>query len=489
MSAPTMTRPPTRRVSTAAAAASNGWRRNYGRALAVIDAGLLLAAVTVAMWVRFGVGDPDKLSGISYPLLGLALAAGWWLSLLFCRAYESRFLGAGSEEYRRVFAASFRAVALVAIAAFSLHQPLARGFVAIAFPLGTALLLAGRYGARRLLWSGARGLWAERMLVVGDRQHVVDLIRSLHRDPASSVHVVGACLPGAADFLEIDGRAIRVVGSLTTVPHALAATNADTVAVTASPGITPDALRLLGWSLEGSDVALVVAPGLMNVAGPRISVRPVNGLPLLHVEQPEFTGVRRVLKDSIDRGLALCALAALSPVLLLIGLLVRVTSHGPALFRQTRVGRDGQTFSLYKFRSMCSDAESRLAGLMERNEGDGLLFKLRDDPRVTPVGRLLRRFSIDELPQLLNVVRGDMALVGPRPPLPDEVARYEAPVHRRLLVKPGITGLWQVSGRSQLAWDDYVRLDLQYVENWSITLDLLIMMKTVVAVLRRSGAY
>lgn len=465
------------------------WRGYYARAIAVIDIGLLLAAVALAQWIRFGVRDPGRLGGLSYPLLGAALAGGWWLALLLNRCYESRFLGAGPEEYRRVAAASFRLAAVVAMVSFALHLELARGFVAIAFPAGMALLLAGRYGARRLFWQGSRGLWAERMVVAGDREHVVDLVRSLHRDPHSSVQVVGACLPGRAEVLEVDGRKIPVVGSLTTIPEALRTVRADAVAVTASGGITPMAMRQLGWSLEGSDVDLVVAPALVNVAGPRISLRPVAGLPLMHVEQPEFRGVRRAVKESLDRGLALVALVLLSPALVAVGLLVRLTSRGPALFRQVRVGRDGQTFGLYKFRSMCVHAEEQLATLREHNEGAGLLFKLREDPRITPLGRLLRRFSIDELPQLLNVVRGQMALVGPRPPLPEEVARYDAPVRRRLLVKPGITGLWQVSGRSSLGWDDYVRLDLQYVENWSITLDLLIMVKTVAAVLRRSGAY
>jgi exopolysaccharide biosynthesis polyprenyl glycosylphosphotransferase len=249
------------------------------------------------------------------------------------------------------------------------------------------------------------------------------------------------------------------------------------------------ALRRLAWSLEGTGVDLVVAPTLTDVAGPRVHVRPVAGLPLLHVEAPEFTGGRQLLKGLVDRCAALAFLVLLTPLLAAIALAVRLDTPGPALFRQTRVGRHGRPFLLYKFRSMVGGAEHMRAALAQNNEQDGVLFKIRRDPRVTPVGRIIRRYSLDELPQLLNVLKGDMALVGPRPPLPAEVEQYGTDVHRRLLVKPGITGLWQVSGRSDLPWQDGVRLDLYYVENWSLTLDLMILWKTLFTVLRPQGAY
>jgi len=234
---------------------------------------------------------------------------------------------------------------------------------------------------------------------------------------------------------------------------------------------------------------MVVAPALTDIAGPRIHITPVAGLPLLHVEEPEFTGARKILKETQDRILAGLAVVFLAPLMLALALLIRLDSRGPALFRQTRVGRGGEEFCVYKFRSMHVDAEERLAALVGRNESDGVLFKMRDDPRVTRIGKLLRRYSLDELPQLLNVLRGNMALVGPRPPLPREVANYATDVHRRLLVKPGITGLWQVSGRSDLSWEQTVRLDLRYVENWTLALDALILVKTVRAVLSGGGAY
>jgi exopolysaccharide biosynthesis polyprenyl glycosylphosphotransferase len=254
--------------------------------------------------------------------------------------------------------------------------------------------------------------------------------------------------------------------------------------------VGPELLRRLAWALEGAGVDLLVAPALTDVAGPRVNVRPVSGLPLLQIAEPEFTGMRRLLKGAVDVTGSAVLLLLLAPAFLLLGLVVRFSSPGPVFFRQVRIGRDGKPFTMYKFRSMYADAEDRLAEVRALNDhgSDGVLFKLTDDPRVTPIGRLLRRYSLDEFPQLINVLRGQMSLVGPRPPLPTEVAQYERDVHRRLLVKPGMTGLWQVSGRADLSWEETVRLDLYYVENWSVALDAEILWKTARAVLKGAGA-
>lgn len=273
------------------------------------------------------------------------------------------------------------------------------------------------------------------------------------------------------------------------VVEVLAEVGADTVAVTAWSDVSQTDLRRLSWDLEGSGVTLLVAPRLTDISGPRIHIRPVAGLPLLNVEEPEFTGVRRIVKGGMDRLLALLAIIVLAPVLVAISIAVGLTSRGPVLFRQVRVGRHGKPFVIHKFRTMYVNAEEQRAEVEHLNESDGTLFKVREDPRVTTIGRHLRRFSLDELPQFIDVMLGRMSLVGPRPPLPTEVDRYASLVRRRLVVKPGITGLWQVSGRSDLSWDESVRLDLLYVENWSLALDIAIMLKTVLAVLRRHGAY
>ena len=263
----------------------------------------------------------------------------------------------------------------------------------------------------------------------------------------------------------------------------------EVVAIATDPELAGQLLRRLSWALEQRGIELIVSPGIIEVAGPRISVRPVAGLSLLHLERPSVSGGPHLMKAVFDRIVALGFIVLLAPLLIGLALAVRVSSPGPVLFRQQRVGRAGVEFTMLKFRSMYSDAEQRLGDLYALSDGNGVIFKMRDDPRMTPLGRWIRRFSLDELPQLFNVLRGDMSLVGPRPPLSEEVALYAADDSRRMLVKPGITGLWQVSGRSDLSWDESVRLDLRYVDNWSMTLDLLILWKTVRAVIYGAGAY
>jgi exopolysaccharide biosynthesis polyprenyl glycosylphosphotransferase len=237
------------------------------------------------------------------------------------------------------------------------------------------------------------------------------------------------------------------------------------------------------------DVDMVVAPGMMDVSGPRLEMRPVAGLPLIHVEKPRYHGAKRFGKTSFDLIFAIVALVLVSPLMLFAAAAVKLTSRGPVLYKSERMGLDGNPFPMLKFRSMVDEADRHSATLSGPNEGAGVLFKLRDDPRVTRVGRVMRKFSIDELPQFINVLRREMSVVGPRPPLRVEVESYENEVHRRLLVRPGVTGLWQVSGRSDLSWEDSVRLDLSYVENWSMVGDMLIIAKTLKAVVRGDGAY
>ncbi|MET4003012.1 exopolysaccharide biosynthesis polyprenyl glycosylphosphotransferase [Arthrobacter sp. UYCu511] len=248
-------------------------------------------------------------------------------------------------------------------------------------------------------------------------------------------------------------------------------------------------MRQLGWALSTSGTDLILAPALTDIAGPRIHTRPVAGLPLIHVTTPRLEGGKRVAKRLFDMSLSGILLLFFAPLMALVAVFIKGDSRGPVFFKQDRVGVLGEPFRMYKFRSMGVDAEARLPELQTDNDGSGLLFKLKSDPRVTRVGAILRRFSIDELPQLINVLNGEMSLVGPRPPLPAEVADYEDHVRRRLLVKPGLTGLWQVSGRSNLSWQDSVRLDLYYVENWSMTGDMVILIRTIRAVLQRDGAY
>jgi exopolysaccharide biosynthesis polyprenyl glycosylphosphotransferase len=464
------------------------WQRDYLRLVVLVDLAITLGSTLLALHIQFGNTD-HSVHGLSYALLSVLLVPVWIGSLVVARAYEARFLGTGADEFKRVSTASLRLMAVMAIVAYTFQLDLARGYVAVALPVGTALLLIGRYGQRRLLHARRRrGLSLRRAIAVGGVDGIYDLASQLEDFPYVGYSLVGACLPSPTEAFALPE--VPVLGSLTQVMRAVDEAGADSVIVTAGPGMSPAVLRRLSWEIEGTGISLIVAPALLDVAGPRISVRPVAGLPLLHVEEPELSGVRQVMKAVVEWVFATVAFLLALPFLVGLAVLVRLDSHGAPLFRQTRVGKAGREFTVYKLRTMRADAESLLDSLREHNDAsDGLLFKIKEDPRITRVGRYLRRFSLDELPQLWNVVRGDMALVGPRPPLPGEVAQYGPEVARRLLVRPGITGLWQVSGRSNLSWDDSVRLDLYYVENWSLALDAMIVWKTFFAIFRSDGAY
>jgi exopolysaccharide biosynthesis polyprenyl glycosylphosphotransferase len=449
------------------------WRSAHLTRLVILDGLVIWIALTTAAYSRRGVTSLSVAAsgGISYGVLVFATAAFWLLALSARGAYESRFYGTGPEEYKRVISATLVTFGTVAVISYAFKLQLPRSFVAVSLPMGLSLLLLGRYFARRwLIKRRHKGLSLHRVVAVGDNESVENLRAQLAREQQAGYNIVGSC-PSNGDIIA-----------------ALRASQADTLAVTASADMTSQRLREISWGLEGTNVALIVAPSLTDVAGPRITVHPVGGLPLLHVDEPQFTGWRRFLKSGIDRTGATLGLLILSPVLLCAALAVRLTSPGPALFRQRRTGVNGKDFLVFKFRTMYRDAEASLAELQSKNESDGLLFKIKVDPRVTRVGAFLRRTSIDELPQLLNVIAGQMSLVGPRP-LPVDDADFQGHVRRRMLVRPGITGLWQVSGRSDMLWDDAVRLDLYYVENWSITLDLMILARTVRTVIFGSGAY
>ncbi len=476
------------------AARRSTWLRRYRRGLVGIDLVCATAALLVSYLIRFGTSIATH---TAYDVLLVLLPFAWVAVIALNHGYEARFVGVGAAEFQRIFHSFLHVTALVAFASFVTHADLARGFVLVALPLALCFNGLARYIARKWLHNQrAHGKAMKSVLIVGDADAIKSFTTVLVRDRHAGMRVVGACVPSevVAETHTVETLSsvdVPLLGDVDSVVSAVRYSGADTVAVVSSGRIGPEKLRWISWQLEGSSTELVVSPGLIEVAGPRLHIQPVAGLPLLHVEEPELTGFRRVLKSGFDRGVAASALLVLSPIFVGLLLAVRFTSSGPALFRQTRVGRDGRTFTMLKFRSMYTDAEARLAAIKAHNDhGDeGVLFKMRDDPRVTSIGRLLRKFSLDELPQLINVVNGSMSLVGPRPPLPSEVARYEDHVHRRFLVKPGVTGLWQVSGRSNLAWDESVRLDLRYVENWSIAGDLQILWKTLFAVVRGTGAY
>jgi exopolysaccharide biosynthesis polyprenyl glycosylphosphotransferase len=461
----------------------SAWTRDYLREVALADLGCAVVGVFMAAQIRFGSNVTS-----TYLALSLALPVLWIGALWLAGAYDVRFIGTGSDEYRKVLNAGVSLTAAVAIFSYAVNLQVSRTYVVIALPSITLFDLVARYAMRkRLHWQRGHGKCLHSVLAVGHELAVADLVTELNRDKYHGLTVVGACVarPGVND--EVAG--VRVYGGLDDVTAAVKAFGIDTVAVTACPEMNGIRLRSLAWDLEKTGTDLCVSPALLDVAGPRTTIRQTAGLTLLHVDHPQLSGFRLVLKALFDRCAAAAALIMLAPVMGAIAAAIWLHDRGPVLFTQLRVGRDGHEFRIYKFRTMVVDAEQRKQELLANNDSDGVLFKIRKDPRVTAVGAHLRRLSLDELPQLFNIFLGDMSLVGPRPALPEEADKYAAHVRRRLVVKPGLTGLWQVSGRSDLSWEESVRLDLRYVENWSFALDLQILWKTTSVLVRRSGAY
>jgi exopolysaccharide biosynthesis polyprenyl glycosylphosphotransferase len=472
------------------------WERAHRRTSVAVDAAAAVFGALVGLAGRDAIfGDRVGLWGSPETVrLTLLVATLAWIGLLARNgAYATRFVGAGSEEYRAVTRAAVGLVALVALASFVLQLEFSRGVLLLSVPAMATTTLVGRYVLRRrLATQRVSGMHLRPTLVVGDARAALDVAHRIENDPATTgMHVAAICVSDVHDpvLATENTTGLAVLGTEAETLDVVDRLGVAAVAVASSPTMAGHALRRLGWALEQRDVDLLVAPGVVEVAGPRLTMRRAAGLPMLHVERPVQSGWRYNLKLLGDRVLGATALVLLSPVLLTVALLVRRDSPGPALFRQDRVGEGGRVFSMYKFRTMVVDAEARLAELEEQSEGNDVLFKMRRDPRITRIGEVLRRFSLDELPQLINVVRGEMSLVGPRPPLAAEVDRYESDAVRRLRVRPGMTGLWQVSGRSDLSWFDSVRLDLWYVDNWSLALDGQILLRTVQAVLRGRGAY
>ena len=472
------------RIERRAGKRPSSWTRDYLREVALADLGCAVVGVFMAAQVRFGSNVTPIYLGLS-----LALPVLWIAALWLAGAYDVRFIGTGSDEYRKVLNAGVSLTAAVAIFSYTVNLELSRAYVVIALPSVTVFDLLARFAMRKRLHARRmRGQCLHNVVAVGHELAVAALVTELGRDKYHGLTVVGACVvrPGECD--EVVG--VPVYGGLDDITAAVKAFDADTVAVTTCPEMDGIRLRSLAWELEKTGTDLCVSPALLDVAGPRTTIRPTAGLTLLHVDHPQLAGFRLVLKGLFDRCTAAAALVMLAPVMATLAAAIWLHDRGPALFTQTRVGKDGHSFRMYKFRTMVVDAEKRRDELLASNDSEGnVLFKLRRDPRVTAVGAHLRRLSLDELPQLFNIFLGHMSLVGPRPALPDEAEKYAEHVRRRLVVKPGLTGLWQVNGRSDLSWEESVRLDLRYVENWSFALDLQILWKTISALIHGSGAY
>lgn len=473
----------------AAVANSGSWRRQYAVVVVCADAAAMAVGWFASQGVVLGWSASVAGTNLAYSALGAAAVLAWSVVILAAGGYERRVLGVSTDEYRRVGSATVRFAALVAMVDFATRLDFSRRLVVLAVGSAALLTFAFRHALRVWLHrQRLKGRFTKGVVVVGSAGATTDLVLHLQRSPIAEMRVIGACVPNNGSTDGLEDLTVPVLGAPHEVWTAALTSGAETIAIADTATLSARAIQELAWHLKGHGIEVMVVPAITDVAGPRISFRMASGLPLIYLDEPHFGAFARLTKAVFDRTLALVALIVLLPFLLVIAVVIRLSSPGSALFKQERVGLDGKRFRMWKFRTMVADAEIRRDDLAHLNEHDGLLFKIRDDPRITKFGRHLRRWSLDELPQLWNILCGHMSVVGPRPPLPSEVEQYDVRVRRRLRVKPGLTGLWQVSGRSALSWEEGVRLDLDYIERWSLTTDLVIIAKTAKAVVLRHGA-
>ena len=480
------------------------WRVTYARTLLVGDLLVLIVAVFVAQVARFGLTElPAAVAAgvsLSYPMVGVAMAVVWWLSLQAHRTRSSTLIGHGSEEYRRVVVATFRAFAFLAIISLALKMDASRLYLATTLPLGLFGLLIERKIARVSLHRmRERGEALTDVLVIGGPRSAAQLAEWFDKHPAAGFRVGGVWVPDATDGELLAAHPLMAHPALRSVPvmssrvqfrTAINNAGAGTVVVTDTEHLGHEMLGELVWTLEGTGIDLLLSPNVLGVVSSRLSLHDISSMPMLEVAEPQYAGASRLGKTLFDRIGAAMLILLFSPILIVTALAVKLTSPGPVFYKQTRVGLHGRDFGMIKFRSMRVGADAELEALLAA-EGKTLaeLPKLTRDPRVTAVGAFIRRFSIDELPQLFNVVKGDMSLVGPRPQRHFEVEQYDHVATRRLTVRPGMTGLWQVSGRSDLPYEEAIRLDVHYVANWSMMSDIIILWRTARAVLGSDGAY
>ena len=456
------------------------WKPKLRKNLALFDLVTLTFSLAIVLTIRFPNTWQGNLS--DYELrnifLGLLVLISWLFFLWFNGSRDTNILGFGADEYKRLTNATLLSFTFIAFVSYIFKLEISRAFVLSVFPFGLLLLfIVRRVLRRRLLRARNKGRYLSRVLLLhsGTSDPVEARLALAQHAGFNIVHKIVTSENNKFDIKEIVAQA--------------KVNNCDQIMVGQSAVISASELRKLGWALEATNIDLIVAPAVTEIAGPRLKVSNVEGLPLLHLEQPDFSGTSRITKRLLDLILSIFGLIVISPFLIIIALVIKFYDRGAILYSQKRIGQNNKEFRVYKFRTMFEGSHEQRAKVMAETNKDPRLAKDPQDPRVTKPGLFLRRWSIDEIPQLINVLKGEMSLVGPRPPLAEEVNQYEKSETRRLLVKPGLTGLWQVSGRSELDWEDAVRLDLYYVENWSLTLDLLIIIRTAAAVWRGEGAY
>ena len=487
----------------------NGWERYYWRKLVSTDILVIFFAVFLGEALRFGEKSTTLIIRfgnfeLSFPywFVSLIVILLWLSSLALSGSRKNEILGTGTEEYRRVLRATLASFAVIALFSYLGNLQIARSYIFIALPLGLLGLWVSRRAWRQwLIKKRRRGSFLTPSVIIGSIKSADEVALQLKSNEEAGFTVLGCFLSGSkppaseSQQILLPQSRVPILGGFDSAIDTMRQIGATTLIVSNSDELSPDAVRSLGWDLAPGLENLVLAPSLLDVSGPRLHISPVAGIPLLRVETPQLSGVSRFLKRLFDVIMSLVILVVLFPLIIVVSIIIKTSSPGPVFFLQERIGLNKKPFTIYKFRTMRDGAHLEFeklaenAATREREAGNEVQFKLQNDPRVTKIGAFLRRFSIDELPQILNVLIGQMSLVGPRPHVISEVNNYETHVMRRLLVKPGVTGLWQVSGRSTLSWEESVRADLQYVENWSLTFDFIILLKTARAVLFGDGAY
>lgn len=461
---------------------SSGW--TLKALLATFDLVVLTLAMFVAAELRLALPGGSEVAIRAEGHVALFSLPIWTFLLVRNRLYVARHVTSMREEWRRLGSTVIAGCLGLAATTFLVHDNVPRGWILAVAPLAFALLV-GERGLVRLLFARARerGLGVRDVVIIGANDEGRALADSLSARPSLGYRVLGF-----VDNDRGDTAAGKLLGSCEHILQVLDLSGANGVII-ATTALESEEINRLARLLVKNGIHVELSSALRDVAHARLSIRPLGPFPVMSIEPVVLGGWRAAAKRTLDVVVAALILALAAPLLLLIAILVKLDSHGPVLFRQTRVGRHGCSFEVLKIRTMVADAELRLSSLLPANEASGPLFKLRNDPRVTRLGRFLRSWSLDEIPQLLNVLKGDMSLVGPRPALPREVSEWSPELHERLQVRPGITGMWQVKGRGGANFDDYLRLDLFYVENWSLLVDLSILVRTIPAVLKRTGAW
>ena len=458
--------------------------RVYATRAIVWDSLVIVAAATIGFVLRWTIPYNLNVSDGTYVFFALIVVFSWTLALIVRGAYDTRVLGVGSEEFKRVVTASAGLFGTVAVVAFALKLDLSRGFVLITFIVGVVLLLVDRWILRAWLRHERRyGNYLHRTMVIGTGDRQSEIVDMLDRDPVAGFVVVDVVEESEVDFTDS-----QIDDWLDQVMARIGINDVDTVAVAGTPVQGQDLIKRLSWRLEGPRIDLLVAPTLGDFVGPRVTIRMQADLPLIHLDEPHLTGPKRAFKRALDICLGISLFILFAPFMLFAAVGIFFTTRGPVFYRHQRIGRGGEVIDVVKFRTMYVGSDEQRGDVIGVPD-DRISERYKNDPRITPFGRFLRRWSIDEMPQIVHVIGGTMSLVGPRPVLIDEIPLFGDADHRRHLTKPGLTGLWQVSGRKAVDWDERMRMDLDYVEHWSPVLDLLIVAKTVKVVLSGSGAY